>query len=104
MELVNGKNPFEGLLERFKIEQRKINPIHYIVNHYYEMRGWSKMQKEFYTGNKSYGKLCSEAKELYIVLNSNLEDCLWALEKMKYLADKGNFDWSISTCLKHKKL
>ena len=98
------KNPFEGYLENLKKHKIAVNPIHEIVNVYYELRGWENREKSFYIGKKSYGKLASEAKKLYEVLDENLDDCIWALDRMKYLAEKGNFDWSISTCLKHKKM
>ena len=99
-----GKNPFAGYLNNLKKHKEAINPIHEIVNVYYKMNGWEKMEKSFYTGKKSYGKLATEAKELYEVLDKNLDDCIWALDRMKYLAEKGKFSWSISTCLKHKKI
>lgn len=98
------KNPFEGYLENLKKTRQAVNPIHEIVNTYYKMNGWEKMPKKFYVGSKSYGKLAKEAKELYGVLEENLDDCIWALDRMKYLAEKGGFDWTISTCLKHKKI
>jgi hypothetical protein len=59
------------------------------------------MPKTFYTGRYEYKKLASEAKKLYVACEENLDDAIWALDKMKYLAIKGNFDWSIITCLKH---
>ena len=96
------KNPFEGYLENLKKHKQAINPVHEIVNCYYKMNGWEKMPKEFYTGRYEYRKLASEAKKLYQACNEVLDDCIWALDKMKYLADKGKFSWSISTCLKHK--
>ena len=98
------KNPFEGYLENLKKHKKAVNPVHEIVNCYYEMNGWAKMPKDFYKGSKSYGKLATEAKELYEVLDHNLDDCIWALDRMKYLAEKGSFSWSISTCLKHKNI
>ncbi len=98
------KNPFAGYLEKLKRRKQAVNPVHEIVNVYYELRGWDNKRKSFYKGKRSYGKLAYEAKELYKVLDENLEDCLWALDRMKYLAEKGDFEWTISTCLKHKKL
>lgn len=105
----NTKNPFKNYLEELKKKQKEhkqaVNPIHEIVNTYYELRGWDKKPKSFFKRKeRSYGKLAHEAKELYEVLNYNLDDCLWALDRMKYLAEKGGFEWSISTCLKHKNL
>jgi hypothetical protein len=104
MELADGKNPFEGYLERLQKEKKKVNPIHEIVNFYYLLNGWEKMPKDFYRGKMGYGKLAKEAKDLYGVLKEDLDDCMWAIQKMDYLAKKGKFSWSISTCLKHKKL
>ena len=98
------KNPFAGYLENLKKHKNAVNPIHEIVNTYYKINGWEKMDKSFYAGKMSYGKLATEAKELYGVLDKNLDDCIWALDRMKYLAEKGKFNWSISTCLKHKKI
>lgn len=103
------KNPFEEKLEELKktrkTGKKKLNPIHEIVNTYYQLRGWDKKPKRFFKKKeRSYGKLAHEAKELYEVLDHNLDDCIWALDRMKYLAEKGGFEWSISTCLKHKNL
>src|SRR3989344_2445485 len=63
-----------------------------------------KIPKEFYRGRYAYNKLAKEAKTLYEVLNQNLDDSIWALDRMKYLAERNGFDWTISTCLKHKKI
>jgi len=100
------KNPFEGYLKKLEKKRKKpINPVHEIVNIYYEMRGWDKMPKSFFQKReRSYGKLAYEAKKLYEVLGHNLDDCIWAIDRMKYLAEKGNFEWTIATCLKHKKM
>jgi len=103
------ENPFQKRLKEIKKREKKLkkelNPIHEIVNIYYELKGWDKKPKRFFKKKeRSYPKLAHEAKELYEVLDENLDDCVWALDRMKYLADKGGFDWSISTCLKHKNL
>lgn len=96
------QNPFAGYLANLKKHKQAVNPVHEIVNCYYKMNGWEKMPKEFYTGRYSYRKLASEAKALYVACGEVLDDCIWALDKMKYLANRGKFDWSIITCLKHK--
>jgi len=96
------KNPFEGYLENLKKHKPAVNPVHEIVNCYYKINGWGKMPKNFYTGRYAYNKLAREAKTLYEACNEDLDDAIWALDKMKYLAQKGKFDWSIITCLKHK--
>ena len=97
------ENPFKGYLDNLKKHKQAINPVHEIVNTYYSMRGWANKRKSFYKKKeRSYVKLAYEAKVLYKVLDENLDDCIWALDKMKYLAEKGGFDWSIITCLKHK--
>lgn len=99
------KNPFLGY--ELKIREGgkyQINPVHELVDAYHKMKGTDKMPKEFYVGKNNYAKLASEAKLLYKVLNEKFDDCMWAMDKMKYLADKNGFNWSISTCLKHKKL
>src|SRR3989344_4970976 len=80
-------------------EKIPIPPIYHIC---VKMNGWEKMPKEFYTGRYSYRKLAAEAKMLYQACDEVLDDSIWALDKMKYLAEKGKFDWSIITCLKHK--
>ena len=102
------KNPFARRLENLnKLKKRNtaVNPIHEIVNIYYSMRGWDKKPKSFFKKKeRGYGKLAYEAKKLYEVLDKNLDDCIWSLDRMKYLAEKGKFNWSISTCLKHKKI
>ena len=100
---VNGlKNPFAGYFENLKKHKAAVNPVHEIVNCYYKMNGWEKMPKDFYKGRYAYNKLAKEAKMLYQACNEVLDDAIWALDKMKYLAEKGGFDWSIITCLKHK--
>ena len=96
------ENPFKGYLKKLKKHKQAVNPVHEIVNCYYKMNGWEKMPKEFYKDRYAYNKLANEAKMLYIACNEILDDCIWALDKMKYLAEKGGFDWSIITCLKHK--
>lgn len=104
IKIPNLVNPFAGYLLNLQKHKKKVNPIHEIVDTYFRMIGKEKMEAGFYVGRYSYGKVAKEAKELYSVLNENLDDCMWALDRMKYLADKGKFDWSIRTCLKHKKL
>lgn len=101
---INGevKNPFAGYLANLQKHKSAVNPVHEIVNCYYKMNGWEKMPKTFYTGRYAYNKLAKEAKMLYMACNEVLDDAIWALDKMKYLAEKGGFDWSIITCLKHK--
>lgn len=98
------QNPFKKYSQKLEKHQSAKSPVHEIVNTYYKVRGWENKEKSFYKGARSYGKLATEAKELYEVLEKNLEDCIWAIDKMNYLATKGGFDWSIRTCLKHKKL
>lgn len=104
-----GKNPFAEYKEKLQSSTLRhkpaASPIHEIVNTYYKIRGWDKKSKRFFKKKeRSYPKLAAEAKMLYDVLGHNLEDSIWALDKMNYLATKGDFEWSISTCLKHKKL
>ena len=101
-EKISLENPFKGYLDNLKKHKQAVNPVHEIVNCYYKMNGWEKMPKEFYTGRDAYNKLAKEAKMLYQACDEVLDDSIWALDKMKYLAEKGNFDWSIITCLKHK--
>lgn len=96
------RNPFKGYLKNLKKHKQAVSPVHEIVNCYYKINGWEKMPKEFYTGRYAYNKLAKEAKMLYVACNEVLDDSIWSLDKMKYLASKGNFDWSIITCLKHK--
>lgn len=101
--LLSGKNPFAGFTERFKVrEGKEPNPVHEIVNTYYEFRGLQNKPKEFYKGQFSYSRLATQAKRLLENCGGNLDDALWALDRMDRLASKGNFEWSISTCLKHK--
>ena len=96
------KNPFAGYFANLNSHKAAVNPVHEIVNCYYKMNGWEKMPKTFYTGRYAYNKLASEAKKLLIACGGELDDAIWALDKMKYLAERGSFDWSIITCLKHK--
>ena len=97
------KNPFEGYFENVKKHKHAVSPVHEIVNVYYEMKGWNNKPKRFYKKKeRSYAKLASEAKRLYEACEKNLDNTIWALDRMKYLAEKGNFEWSIITCLKHK--
>ena len=104
MELVNDKeaNPFAGYFERLKQTQKKVNPVHEIVNLYYKLNNMDSKPKEFYKGRYGYGKLAKEAKQLLTACGGSLDDALWAVDQMLYRANKGGFDWSIITCLKHK--
>jgi len=106
MELIkSGKNPFDGYLVKLQKEKKKkkINPVHEIVNFYYQWKGIDDKPKEFYVGRYSYGKLAREAKRVLNYYNNDLDKTLGALDQMRYTADKNRFDWSIITCLKHKK-
>ena len=77
--------------------------MHEIVNIYLKIRGWDKMTKDWYLKNNvNYAKLCKEAKRLLLACGGNIEDAMWSVDKMKYKADKGHFNWTISTCLKYK--
>lgn len=98
------KNPFARLVRLLEKKQKKINPIHEIVNLYYQIKKIDREPKEFYVGRYGYPKLSKEAKRLYIACGEKLEDAMWSLDKMNYKAEKGDFDWSISTCLKHNLL
>ena len=100
-------NPYEGY--RLKAEQRmidskfgKLNPVHEVVNVYYKMNGMDGKPKKFYEGRYSYGRLAGQAKRLLVSCNQELDDALWCLDKMKYIAEKKGFDWTIGTCLKHE--
>lgn len=100
------KNPFEGYLRRAERQADKdgqtLNPVHEVVNTYYKMNNLDGKPRKFYEGRYAYGKLAREAKKLLDSCSDNLEDALWCLDKMKYLAEKKGFDWSIITCLKHE--
>jgi len=100
------KNPYLEHLQKLKEfsekNGQKINPIHEVVNTYYKLMNLDGKPKKFYEGRYSYGRLAAQAKNLLLSCNQDLEDALWCLDKMKYLADKGGFDWTISTCLKHE--
>ena len=105
MELLNTKeNPFAGYEERYRAKNgnKKLNPVHEIVQTYFQLIGKEFEPKMFYQGRYNYGKLASEAKRLLTACGEDLEDALWSLDQMKYRAEKGRFDWSIITCLKHR--
>ncbi len=106
MELPDGTNPFDGFMEKLEAKRgkKKLNPVQELANLYYEMNGWDKMPKSFYVGKMGYSKVCLEAKELLQILDNNFDDCVWALDRMKYLAEKGGFEWRIRTCMTHKKI
>lgn len=99
------KNPFDGYLERLRIEAKEkkvdISYVHEVVNTYFKLIGKDKMPKSFYKGRYGYPKLASEAKRLLEQCGSNLDDALWCLDKMKYIAGRKGFDWSIGTCIKY---
>ncbi len=96
-------NPFLGYMDKMKVVHKdKYSPVRELVRFFHKLRGTDAMHPGFYHGRFSYGKLAKEAKELYEACENNLDDAIWALDKMNYLATKGKFDWSISTCLKHK--
>lgn len=94
-------NPFVGYLDRLFQEKKKVNPTHEIVNLYFKVKGLDTKPKGFYTGRYAYPKLAREARNLLNACDGKLEDALWSIDQMKYKAEKGGFDWSISTCLKH---
>lgn len=96
-------NAFAGYLERLQKNavSVKLNPVHEIVKVFFEIRGMDKMPKSFYRGRYAYPKLAREAKDLLGACDGKLDDALWCLDKMKYLAVKGHFEWTIRTCLKH---
>lgn len=95
------ENAFSGYLERLERNKKKVNPVHEIVGVFFKIRGMDKMPKSFYRGRYAYPKLAREAKDLLGACNGILDDALWCLDKMKYLAERGHFDWTIRTCLKH---
>jgi len=95
------QNRFKGYVEKFRVEKKKINPVHELVNLFYTMKMIDKMPKEFYKGRYSYGKMAFEAKMLLDMCKGNLEHAMWCMDKMRYIAEKKRFDWSISTCLKY---
>lgn len=92
-------NRFKEYLDNLRVEQKKINPVHEIVNTFFQLRKLDKMPKEFYKGRWAYGKLSREAKKLLTDCGEELDDALWSIDKMNYIATKKKFDWSISTCL-----
>lgn len=98
-------NPFAGYLKvveaRCKKDGLSVNPVHEIVNEYYRINRMDGKPRLFYQGRYSYGRLAKQAKLLLEMCGDNLEDALWCLDKMKYKAEKGRYDWTISTCLKH---
>lgn len=96
------KNPFiDYVAKLFATKKEKLNPVHELVNTYHEINGTAHKHKEFYKGRYDYRKLASEAKRLLVACDGNLEDAMWAIDKMKYKAEKGKFDWSIITTLKY---
>lgn len=95
------KNRFKEYLEKIRVEKKKINPVHEVVNAFFQLRGLDKKPKEFYRGRWSYGKIASEAKKLLDHCGGDLDDAMWAIDKMNYIATKKKFDWSISTCLNY---
>jgi hypothetical protein len=105
MKLLKEINPFKGYLEKKKSQLekdgQKLNPVHEIVNNYYKINRLDGKPKNFYQGRYAYGRLATQAKRLLEHCGGNLEDALWCLDKMKYKAERGGYEWTISTCLKH---
>lgn len=95
------KNPFIDYVLRLFRRKKKKNPVHEIVSVYFELKGMHNMPKQFYRGRYSYPKMAREAKQLLAACNNSLDDALWSMDAMNQKAQKGRFDWSISTCLKH---
>ena len=99
------KNPYEGHFKKVQnaasIDGQKVNAVHEIVNTYYKLKGIDGKPKKFYEGKNSYPKMAREAKRLLESCSGALDDALWCLDKMKYLADRKGFEWSISTCQKY---
>jgi len=100
---MNNINPYAKYLERRtgELAKKKLNDVHELVHLFYRLKGVDNKPKVFYHGRYGYGKLAREAKDLLYACDGKLEDAMWALDKMKYKAEKGGFDWSIITCLKH---
>jgi len=102
METLN-LNPFKDYkLEAPQKKEKEVNPVRELVVFYYETTGHSKEPKTFYRGRYGWGKLAKEAKTLLEHCGGKLEDAMWCIDQMKYRAEKGRFDWSIITCLKHE--
>ncbi len=93
------KNRFVGFVKR--MEDKKINPVHEVVNEYFKIIGMENAPKTSFVGRYSYGRLAVQAKRLLESCEGNLEDALWCLDKMNYKAKRSGYDWTISTCLKH---
>lgn len=101
------KNPYAGYLDKLiaarELEKnsKPVNPVHQLVACYFELRKQDKMPPSFYRGRNAYPKMAREAKILLENCGGVLDDAMWALSKMEYVATKKDFDWSISTCLKY---
>lgn len=95
------KNKFKDYFKTLSVEKKKINPVHEIVSVFFKLRRLDKMPKEFYKGRWKYSKIAREAKQLLTDCSENLDDALWSLDKMNYIATKNKFDWSIITCTKY---
>lgn len=95
-----------NLLQRMKNfkEKKQINPVHEIVDFYFKQKGQSKMPSSFYKGRNAYPKMAREAKKLLEMCDNVLDDALWCVQKMHYIANRNDFDWSISTCMKYDLL
>ncbi len=87
------------LFEEKKVEKQK-NPVHQIVNYFFELKGWADQDKEFYIENKIYyGQHVKRAKELLETCDGNLEKAKKCLDILNEWSG-GGFEWEISTCFK----
>lgn|SRR3990167_11353194 len=89
----------------------KGNPeLKYIVNWYYEIRGWNNFNKEFWIKQKhnpmyNYARNMRDAKLAYKYFNENISRIIELLNIMSSEARQNNFDWRITSIIKrHKKI
>lgn len=80
---------------------RKENPVHLLVNFYFELKGWDDMPKEFYKEEKiSYGRNVKAAKDLFELCENDLQKAKDFLERLKEWAEETGMDWTIETGFK----
>ncbi len=85
--------------------KRKFNPVHFLTDTFYLLKGWESLPKEQYQKSKRlhYGRHARAAKLLLGYCNHDLSLAMQELYRMASEAKDDNMDWVISTIFKRWK-
>lgn len=80
------------------MKKEKINKI---IQHYYELKGWEDMPKEFYKENGiSYSRHAKRAKQLLELCDGSVKKAKEKLTKLKKWAKTRSLSFTIETLFK----